>query len=177
MSNIAKTIKWRMLVLLFPAIVFPLFFRVVYYLNTKIYYRFKGNNKRIFIFVIAFLIGFILIVTVLIFFSKDANVVFNSQITNNNGDIHLTVGSLKGSYSVEQFTISQAEKVSIPYEASAQQGGITLLVKDSSQTIVWAKIIHLSDKGNIEFNAEAEDYVIEVSTTEAKKIEIKLSIK
>jgi hypothetical protein len=68
-----------LLVLLFPAIIFPLFFRMAYYLNTKIYYRFKGNHKRIFIFAMAFIIGFILIVAVLVFFSKDANVVFNSN--------------------------------------------------------------------------------------------------
>jgi hypothetical protein len=40
----------------------------------------------------------------------------------------------------------------------------------------WAKNILLADKGNIEFNAEAKNYLIEVSTIEAKKIEIKLSI-
>jgi hypothetical protein len=165
-----------LIVLLFPGIVFPLFFRITYYFNTKIYYRFKGKRKQIFIFAMAFIVGCILIVTVLSFFSKDANVVFNSRKTNINGDIHLTVGSLKGSYTIEQFSIGQSEKVSIPYEASTQQGGITLLVKDSSQTIVWVRNILLADKGNIEFIAEAENYVIEVSTTEAKKIEIKLLI-
>lgn len=68
-------------VLLFPAIVFPILFRIVYLLNTKIYYKFKGKRKQIFLFALAFVTGFIMIVTVIISFSKNVNVVFNSRIT------------------------------------------------------------------------------------------------
>jgi hypothetical protein len=165
-------------VLLFPALVFPILFRIVYLLNTKLYYKFKGKTKRIFLIATAFTIGFILIVTAaLSFFSKDANIVFNSRRTDINGEIHLTVGSLKGYYDVEQFTVTKPEKISIPYDASAQLGEIALLVIDSNQTIVWAENITQSGKGIIEYNAKAGDYIIKVSTKEAKKIEIKLSLK
>lgn len=78
---------------------------------------------------------------------------------------------------MEQFTISQPEKVSIPYDASAQQGDITLFVINSNQTTLWVKNINQSEKGNIEFNAEVGDYEIKASTKEAKKIDIKLSLK
>ncbi|RFU68667.1 hypothetical protein [Bacillus sp. V59.32b] len=129
--------------ILFPVIAFPILFRIVYNLNAFIVKRMKGINTRL-LLIIGILLGLLMVgvITVAMLFGE--NVVMNANKKITNGNLHLSIGSLKGHYEVEAFETSDDGIVSIPYEATIGDGDVSLAIKRSDD-MVWEKTVSPSD--------------------------------
>ncbi len=160
--------------ILFPAIVFPIMFRIVYKINTHIHKSFKGMNKRV-ILIIGILLGLFMVgMFASVFFFGD-NIAINASKTTINGEVNLSIGSLKGYHEVETFEINEIPKgtITIPYEASVEEGEYIIYVEHSGETI-WEDKISSSKSGVIKFEGEKGTYDISVYTEEAKKIKLNI---
>lgn len=136
----------------------------------------KSKSKSKFRFWI-FLALFIITVVVINVVSKNADgtsVAVSTVKTEINGKLSLKIGSLKGNYKVDDFSVAEAGPVSIPYEASSEEGSFILKVSHDDET-VWEKTVTSKETGNIEFEAIKERYKITIETESAKKLVIKLS--
>ncbi|CAN7677507.1 hypothetical protein [Paenibacillus sp. LjRoot56] len=139
-------------------------------------------NKRLKRVILSFAIFLIAVIAIklIVAFGGDMVVTSHNVSTftsksNVNGNVKLTIGSLKGTYAVENFTIKTAEKVSIPYESTVGSGTVTLQVVNKN-LVQWEKIISPANSGLIEFDGEKGSYSVQLVTEEAKKISVKLNL-
>ncbi|KGP71274.1 hypothetical protein [Pontibacillus yanchengensis] len=174
LSAVPSVLYGEWLSLLFTALFFPVLFRIVYNINTRIHKSFKGMNKKV-IILLSVLFGLITIVIVTTSFFFADNVAINLNKTTTNGDVKLSIGSLQGSHTVETYEITQEGTVTIPYEASVGKGKFFMSVEQSDTTI-WEDQITGSKTGVIEFQGEKDSYYISIRTEEAKKIKLNLSL-
>lgn len=121
------------------------------------------------------LFGFLIVgaITATALFFGD-NVSINTSRIEINGNVDLSIGYLKGNHEVDVIEVTEEGSISIPYEATVQEGQLTLLVKHSGK-VVWEKVISPADKGNIEFSGAKGTYYIQISTEEAKNIDMEIS--
>ncbi|MBU7594171.1 hypothetical protein [Metabacillus halosaccharovorans] len=168
--------------ILFPAITFPLIFRLVYKLNTRIHRHtsFKGLNKRVFIIlgiVLGGMIGLFTVITLVVTFFLGDNVVINMNKTTTNGEVNVSIDSLKGNHEVETFEINETVNgtMTIPFEASVEEGEYTIYVEHSDEKI-WEDTISSEKNGVIRFKGKKGIYTISVYTDEAKKVKLSLSL-
>ncbi|SFE73281.1 hypothetical protein SAMN05216378_3876 [Paenibacillus catalpae] len=133
-----------------------------------------GKSKyRFFIFLGLFIIT-VVAVNVLSKYADVSSVSVSSVKTETNGKLSLKIGSLKGTYRVDDFSISEAGPVSISYEASSEEGTFTIKVSRSDETL-WEKNVSSPETGAIEFDGVKGHYEITVETESAKRLVIKLS--
>ncbi|NIK69672.1 MULTISPECIES: hypothetical protein [unclassified Paenibacillus] len=135
-----------------------------------------GKSKLRFRFLI-FLALFIVTVVVINVVSKYADqtsFAVSTVKTEINGKLSLKIGSLKGTYTVDDFSVADAGPVNIPYEASSEEGTFILKVSHDNET-VWEKTVTSPENGSIEYKAIKERYKITVETESAKKLVVKLS--
>ncbi|WP_175637905.1 hypothetical protein [Metabacillus schmidteae] len=166
--------------ILFPAIAFPLIFRLVYKLSTQTHKSFKGLNKRVIIIlgiVLGGTIGLFTVITLVVTFIFGDNVVINMNKTTTNGEVNVSIGSLKGNHEVETFEINETVNgtMTIPFEASVEEGEYTIYVEHSDEKI-WEDTISSVKNGVIRFDGKKGIYTISVYTDEAKKIKLSLSL-
>lgn len=174
LSIVSSVLYGGWISLLFIGVIFPVFFRIVYKTNTLIHTSFKGMNKKVIIILgIIFGVFTIGMITASFFFAD--NKAINTSKTTINGDVRLSIGSLKGSHNVESFEIAENGTVSVPYKASVGDGEFLMYVKDSEKT-VWKDEITSFKNGVIEFQAEKGTYDINIYTEEAKKIKLNISL-
>lgn len=163
--------------LLILAIAFPLLFRLVYQINILIHQSFfKAVNIRVIIILVILMVILPIGIFVTAFFLGD-NIAINTSKTTINGDVKLSIGSLKGFYNVETIELSEKmkETISIPFEASVEAGKLDIYVEHDGET-VWEQAIVSSQNGLIEFEGKEGTYDINIYTEEAKKIKLTLSL-
>ncbi|WP_205165520.1 hypothetical protein [Alteribacter salitolerans] len=165
---VAMPVNW-ISVLAF-AVLYPVLFRVVYYLNSAILT--KKWSKKMLVAGGSVIAVLIIGTTATTFFFAD-NVSVNATRTATSEGYQLSVGSLKGNYQVADFDVSTEGVVVIPYQASVGEGSMTLYVERGGR-IIWEKTILSSWGGNIEFHGEPGTYDIKVKTEEAKDVNVKL---
>jgi hypothetical protein len=116
--------------ILFIGIVFPIMIRVGYKMNISINNSIKRLSKRtLIISSIALILSTVGIFASAFLFGD--NLAINAIKTTNNGEVKLSIGSLKGSYDVETVNITKTSQgtIVIPYEASNDEGDLFLVVK------------------------------------------------
>lgn len=160
--------------LLFLAIIFPVLFRVVYKINYSILKGLKGIDKRV-ILILGLLFGLFTVGMFAVALLFGDNVSIGTSKSVINGEVKLSIGSLKGYYDVESFDVTEKRTVSIPFKASVGEGNFYMFVEDSKDT-VWEEQITDAKNGAIEFLGERGTYNIGIYTDEAKKIKLKLSL-
>jgi hypothetical protein len=139
-------------------------------------------NKRIKRVIISFAIFLIAVIAIKLIVAFGGDMVVSSHNvstftskSNVNGNVKLTIGTLKGTYKVHEYTIKTTGKVSIPYESTVGSGTVTLQVVNMN-LVQWEKVISPSSSGLIEFNGVNGSYSIQLVTEEAKKISVKLNL-
>ncbi|WLR41835.1 hypothetical protein LC087_13420 [Bacillus carboniphilus] len=157
---------------------FPIIFRMVYSVNRLFHRSDKKVSKRLIIIFGSFFL-FITLSTGAIFasvFFFGENVAMNVSKTSINGDVKLTIGSLKGHSSVESFHFQEKPQsvVVIPYEASVKEGDVVIYLEHSGN-VIWERKIDSSRSGEITFEGEIGDYEVGVYAEEAKNINLNLS--
>ncbi|KEF35929.1 hypothetical protein M670_04902 [Schinkia azotoformans MEV2011] len=160
--------------LLFFAIIFPVLFRVVYKVNYNILKGLKGMNKRV-ILILGLVFGLFTVGMFAVALLFGDNVSIGTSKSVINGEVKLSIGSLKGYHDVESFDVTKNRTVSIPYIASVGEGSFYMYVEGSKDT-VWEDEITDSKNEVIEFPGEIGTYTIGIYTEEAKKIKINLSL-
>jgi hypothetical protein len=164
--------------LLITAIVFPMMFRIVnFVVGSTNNFMSTRINKRLLFIMIGSIIGLTIVgFTYLFLNSGNVAMVVNKVVTN--GDIKLSIGSLKGYHTVESFMLEESEGyLEIPYEASVEEGEITLIVEKSvGNEIVWEKDISTKKSGLIVFDISEGDYDIRIYTEKAKNVKLKLEL-
>lgn len=139
-------------------------------------------NKRLMLFIISFAIFILAVTTIKLITAFGGDFVVNHNVStftsksNVNGNIKVSIGTLKGTYEIENFNIKTAGKISIPYEFTVETGTVTLQVIKSNM-VMWEKVISPSTTGLIELEGVKGKYSISLLTEEAKKINMKLSLK
>ncbi|MGO4500693.1 hypothetical protein AB4114_33015 [Paenibacillus sp. 2RAB27] len=142
----------------------------------------KVSNKKIKWIIISFAFFIIAVIAVKLIMAFGGDMVVSHNVStftsksNVNGNVNLTIGTLKGTYKVHEYTIKTAGKVSIPYESTVESGNVTLQVVNKN-LVQWEKVISPSSSGLIEFNGVSGSYSIQLVTEEAKKISVKLNLK
>jgi hypothetical protein len=162
--------------LLIVGIVYPILFRLVNVMNMNINNLIKGLSKRtLTISGIALILSTVGIFATAFLFGD--NLAINAITTTNNGEVKLSIGSLKGSYEVETINITETSQgtIVIPYEASNVEGELFLVVKHSNE-IIWDRLVSPSSVGVIEFEGEKGDYEISVYTEESKNVKVNISL-
>lgn len=157
-------------VLLMPVILFPVMFRIVYglvgfgagKLHSKKWIWLAGG-------IVVFIAGF----AGAMFLFAD-NVAINASKSMSNGNVEVSIGTLKGSYEVAEYDVTSGGILSIPYEAAVAEGIVSLTVEKGNE-VLWKENIPASGEGNIEFQAEPGTYDIIIVTEEAKDVFIELS--
>ncbi|OAS16394.1 hypothetical protein [Paenibacillus oryzisoli] len=141
------------------------------------------SNKRLKRLILSFAIFIIAMITIklIVAFGGDMvatshNVSTFTSKSNVNGNIKLTIGTLKGTYVVHDFNIKTDGEIGIPYESTVETGTVTLRVMKSN-LVQWEKVISPSSTGLIEFDGVKGSYSIQLATDEAKKISVKLQTK
>ncbi len=130
------------------------------------------NKNRFFI-----IFGIVIMVSIFTtIFLLSENVAVNTSKNTKDGNVQLSIGSLKGEYDVKTLTLDQEPegKVAIPYEATVEEGTLVLTV-DDSDGIVWEKEVSPSTVGSIEFEGSKGTYNISIYTEEAKNVKLNLS--
>ncbi|WP_201007026.1 hypothetical protein [Paenibacillus glycanilyticus] len=134
----------------------------------------KSKSKFRFWILLALFIMTVVVINVASKYADGTNVAVSTVKTEINGKLSLKIGSLKGTYKVDDFSVAEAGSVSIPYEASSEEGTFILKVSHDDET-VWEKTVASKETGSIDFEAVQERYQITVETESAKKLVIKLS--
>ncbi|WP_226669742.1 hypothetical protein [Metabacillus litoralis] len=164
----------------FSAIVFPVLFRVVYKVNISFRQHFtksgslKKKLKWPLIIGSVFVLFTTLVITLFLFGNQ---VAVNVNKTTVNGDIELSIGSLKGDYQIETFELSepQEETIVIPFQLNVEEGEVTLYIKHQNET-VWEKTYVSSEEETIEFIGVKGVYEVGFTTESASNIQLNLSL-
>ena len=173
-SIIQTIILGGWITLLLGAILFPITFRIVYIIDISIIKAFKGRSKRVLLILgLIFRLFTVGIFTVSLLFGDNVSIGTSKSVIN--GEVKLSISSLKGYYDVESFDVTENRIVSIPYIASVGEGKFYMYVEDSEDT-VWEEQITDAKNGVIEFQGETGTYNISIYTEEAKKIKLNLSL-
>ncbi|MCM3630829.1 hypothetical protein M3194_26185 [Paenibacillus glycanilyticus] len=135
--------------------------------------RRSRSRYRFFIYLALFIIT-VVVINVVSKYADVSNVAVSTVKTEMNGKLSLKIGSLKGSYDVDDFSVSDAGPISIPFEASTEEGTFTIKVS-SNDEIVWEKTVSEPATGAIAFDGVKGHYEITVETESAKKLVLKLS--
>ncbi len=162
--------------LLIIGLVLPLMFRLSYKMNIRVANSINRLSKRtLIISCIAIILSTVAIFAVALLFGD--NIAINAVKTTNNGEVELSIGSLKGSYDIDTVNITKTsqEKILIPYEASNDEGDLFLVVKQSNETI-WNNVVSPSSVGVIELEGEKGDYEISVYSEESKNVKVNISL-
>ena len=133
-------------------------------------------NKKV-IIIVGILVGLATVAIGVFAFVFGENVAINTNKTTINGEVKMTIGSLKGEQEVESFEINEATNgtVSIPYKASVGEGELVLEVERSDET-VWEEKLSSNNSGVIEFEGTKGTYHITLHTEEAKDITLNVSL-
>jgi len=123
------------------------------------------------------MIGLFTVITLVVTFFFGDHVVINMNKTTTNGEVNLSIGSLKGNHEVETFEINETVNgtMTIPFEASVEEGEYTIYVEHSDDEI-WEDTISSAKSGVIRFKGKKGLYTISVYTDEAKKVNLSLSL-
>ncbi|WP_026690905.1 hypothetical protein [Alteribacter aurantiacus] len=152
------------------AITAPLLFRVVYYFKTVILKRM--TKKGIVMITGAFVVFTFGVIGATFLFAE--NLAVNVSKTVYQGNLEVSIGSLKGEYLVDDPSIIQEGAVVIPYQASVGDGSFTLVVERADE-IVWEEDIIGASEGFIEFVGEESSYDIRIYTEQAKEVLVNLT--
>ncbi|MDE5413361.1 hypothetical protein [Alkalihalobacterium chitinilyticum] len=154
------------------AIAFPVLFRIVYSLNGSLMRKFTGLRKRG-IFLFAGVIGVISIIFVGAVMLFADNLAINASKTEVNGHVIVSIGSLKGSYLVDDVRVIEEGMVGIPYRASIGEGDI-LLVVERGGDVVWEDKVSPQTEGMIQFYGGEGRYQIRLYTEHAEDINLEV---
>ncbi|WP_216827540.1 hypothetical protein [Alkalihalobacterium elongatum] len=166
------TVGGQWLSVLAVAIGFPILFRIVYGLNANIMMRLKEKGKRS-IFLLA---GLFIIITIIFVGSTlllADNLAINASKTQVNGNVLVSIGSLKGSYSIDEVRIIEEGMVGIPYRTNVGEGDLLLTVQHVGE-IMWEKQVSPHDEGMIQFYGEEGRYSINLYTEKAEDIVVEV---
>ncbi|WP_078427246.1 hypothetical protein [Alkalihalobacterium alkalinitrilicum] len=166
------TIGGQWLSVLAIAVGFPIFFRLVYSLNRSLWTKFRGMNKRN-IFLVSGGVGLIIVVFIGASLLFSDNLVINASKSIVNGNVQVSIGSLKGSYSVDEVRIIEEGMVVIPYRTTIDEGDVLLIVEHGDK-VLWKKEVSPFSQGLIEFYGEKERYNIQLYTEKAKGINVEI---
>jgi hypothetical protein len=140
------------------------------------------SNKKLKWFILSFAIFIIAVTAIKLIVAFGGDMVVSSHNvstftskSNVNGNVKLTIGTLKGTYKVHEYTIKTDGKVSIPYESTVGSGTVTLQVMNKN-LVQWEKVISPANSGLIEFDGVKGSYSVQLVTEEAKKISVKLNL-
>lgn len=154
------------------AIGFPVLFRIVYSLNVSMMRNFTRLGKRG-IFLFAGIVGGITIIFVSAMLLFADNLTINASKTEVNGHVMVSIGSLKGSYTVDHVKIIQEGVAGIPYRTSVGAGDLFLVV-DQGDDVVWEEKVSPQAEGMIQFYAEEGRYLIRLDTEHAEDINLEV---
>ncbi|MED1602074.1 hypothetical protein [Alkalihalophilus marmarensis] len=182
-SLIVMTGEWLFII---PLVIFPLLFRIVYKLNTFIYQSISNQKdhsplKKKWIMIGSAFVILMITFPILVFMFSD-NVVMNVSNTNVNGEIELSIGSVKGTYEVEAFQIEafQLEEsindvALLPYEAFVREGSFLLFLEHNGE-MIWSEEVSGNHSGEMAIELREGTYRIKLESEEAKGIVINLSL-
>ena len=163
-----------------PLLLIGLFFPIMIRFGNKMNINFNNSIKRLskrtlIISIIAITLSTLGIFAAAFLFGD--NLAINAIKTTNNGEVKLSIGSLKGSYDIETINIMETSQgtIVIPYEASNDEGDLFLIVKHSNE-IIWNNVVSPSSEGVIEIEREKGDYEISVYTEESKNVKVNISL-
>lgn len=159
--------------ILFVAIGFPILFRIVYKLNSLIIIGSKGIGKR-FLMIGTLSFGTLIIAFTLIMFFFADNMAMNASKSVSGNTLNLSIGSLKGSYHIEDLEVFEDGLVVLSYDATVEEGEFSLLVKRTGE-IEWEETVSSTHNGTIEFMAEKGVYKLSLFTNHAKQINVTIS--
>ncbi|APH04956.1 hypothetical protein [Bacillus weihaiensis] len=166
--------------LMFGAILYPILFRVNYLFIKK--FNTNKGEKRFKKRYILIPVGIVLIINVIIFavilLSPGGNVSINASKTYVDGDVSVSIGSLKGNHEVEVLDVTRGGLFSIPYDASVKEGTFTLLIvsADDQDKPVWSEEISATKNDVMEFEVDEGEYKILLETEEAKNITLNVQL-
>ncbi|WP_368505838.1 hypothetical protein AB3N04_09745 [Alkalihalophilus sp. As8PL] len=166
-----------------PLLLFPLLFRLVYKINTFIYqsiFNAKSHTpitKKKWVVIGSAFAVFMMMVPILLFLFSN-NVVTNVSQTNVNGQVELSIGSLRGLYEVESFNLEGAtnDLVTLPYVASVKEGSFVLFVERNDGETVWSEEVFADHSGEMVIEQKEGTYRIKIEAEEAKGINVALSL-
>ncbi|MCR6109989.1 hypothetical protein HXA35_06490 [Bacillus sp. A301a_S52] len=157
-------------------ILYPLMFRLFFKLLQTILTYFDFKKRKTWFILSA---GLIIIVggMIISLFLFGDNVTYNYSKTTVNGQLKVTIGTLKGSTDIEDIHVNQSGMVSIPFEGDVNEGSADLIVKDENDVTMWETDLSSSQENEITFLAQANsDYVILLQTNEAKGLHLTIDL-
>lgn len=134
--------------------------------------KFNGFGKRG-IFLLAGVIGVITIIFVGAMMLFADNLAINASKTEVNGHVIVSIGSLKGSYLVDDVRVIEEGMVGIPYRAIVEEGDL-LLVVESGGDVVWEDKVSPQTEGMIQFYGGEGRYQIRLYTEHAEDINLEV---
>lgn len=113
---------------------------------------------------------------ILVFIFSD-NVVTNVSNTNVNGEIELSIGSVKGIYEIEAFQLEESinDVALLPYEAFVREGSFLLFLEHNGE-MIWSEEVSGNHSGEMAIELREGTYRIKLESKEAKGIVINLSL-
>ncbi|WEG17265.1 hypothetical protein PQ478_01765 [Alkalihalophilus pseudofirmus] len=177
-SLIVMTGEWLFII---PLVIFPLLFRIVYKLNTFIYQSISNQKdhsplKKKWIMIGSAFVILMITFPILVFIFSD-NVVTNVSNTNVNGEIELSIGSVKGIYEIEAFQLEESinDVALLPYEAFVREGSFLLFLEHNGE-MIWSEEVSGNHSGEMAIELREGTYRIKLESKEAKGIVINLSL-
>ncbi|UTR14044.1 hypothetical protein MM221_15730 [Salipaludibacillus sp. LMS25] len=166
-----NSVSFLLFLILYP-LLFRLFFKLLETLLTHLNFK---KRKTWFIMGGGFIVIFGGIIVSLLLFAD--NVTYNYSKAVVNGQLEVTIGTLKGSTEIEDIQVYQSSLVSIPFEGAVSEGTADLIVKDEDDVIMWEADLASSQENEITFQAQADTmYVILLQTEEAKELHLTLDL-
>ena len=110
---------------------------------------------------------------------KMDNVTTNTKKTEVNGKLNLSIGTLKGTYEVTDFHITQSGLMEFPVKASVDEGEYDFLIQKGDEVVLSQTINdYFESVASIDVE-EGEEYtiVLKSKTEKAKGIKIEVNLR
>ncbi|WP_078552867.1 hypothetical protein [Bacillus alkalicellulosilyticus] len=125
--------------------------------------------KKRFVFLLIGGVSFVTMAIIFLFIVYADNLSVNVNKTVTNEGLRLSIGTLKGSYEVENMTILEDGILQFAYQASVGEGEL-VLVLDRDGEVILEEDLSPSSSEQFEFLAEKGTYTITLQTEEAKDV-------